>query len=160
LQRWLDEDVAYIISGEERMAFSSLRTDPERDAFIEQFWLRRDPTPGTFENEFKNEHYRRIGYANGKFMSATRAGWKTDRGRIYIQFGAPNEIESHPSGGTYSRPAAQGGGTVRTFPFEVWRYRYIQGIGSDVLLDFTDPTGTGEFAQSIDPAAKRELIGK
>ncbi len=159
-QRWLDEDVAYIISNEERMAFSSLRTDPERDAFMEQFWLRRDPTPGTLENEFKKEHYLRIGYANGKFMSASRAGWQTDRGRIYIQFGPPHEIESHPSGGTYNRPVEQGGGTTRTFPFEIWRYRYIQGIGNDVLIEFTDPTGTGEFTQTVDPAAKRELIGK
>ena len=159
-QRWLDEDVAYIISNEERMAFSSLRTDPERDAFMEQFWRRRDPTPGTLENEFKKEHYLRIGYANGKFMSASRAGWQTDRGRIYIQFGPPHEIESHPSGGTYNRPVEQGGGTTRTFPFEIWRYRYIQGIGNDVLIEFTDPTGTGEFTQTVDPAAKRELIGK
>jgi len=159
-QRWLDEDVAYIISNEERMAFSSIRTDPERDVFIEQFWLRRDPTPGTFENEFKNEHYRRIGYTNGKFMSASRAGWRTDRGRIYIQFGPPDEIESHPSGGTDDRPPAQGGGRTRTFPFEIWLYRYIQGIGNDVLIQFTDPTGTGEFTQSVDPATKRGLIGR
>ena len=93
-------------------------------------------------------------------MSASRAGWQTDRGRTYIQFGPPDEIESHPSGGTYNRPVEQGGGTIRTFPFEVWRYRYIQGIGNDVLIEFTDPTGTGEFTQTVDPAAKRELIGK
>ncbi len=153
-QRWLNEDVGYIISNEERMAFSSLRTDPERDAFIEQFWLRRDPTPGTFENEFKNEHYRRIGYTNGKFMSASRAGWQTDRGRIYIMYGPPDEIESHPAGGTYDRPIQEGGGTTSTFPFEIWRYGYIEGIGTNVLLEFVDTNRTGEFRQSIDPASK------
>src|SRR6185295_7407745 len=125
--KWVTEDVAYIIQDHERAEFRSLATDGDREHFIEQFWLRRDPTPGTAENEFKEEHYRRIAYANQNY-GARAAGWKTDRGRIYITYGPADEIESHPSGGTYTRPASQGGGQVITRPFEQWRYRYIEGV--------------------------------
>jgi len=118
LRRWLDEDVAYIITNEERAAFKALKTDEEREQFIEQFWLRRDPSPDTVENEFKEDHYERIAYANERFASGI-PGWKTDRGRIYILYGKPDEIESHPSGGTYDRPIEEGGGTTSTFPFEI-----------------------------------------
>src|SRR5690349_7711214 len=132
-RKWLGEDVSYIITDEERQAFKRLQTDEERQNFIEQFWLRRDPTPDTAENEYKEEHYRRIAYANERYASGI-PGWKTDRGRIYITFGPPTEIESHPSGGTYERPYEEGGGTTSTYPFEIWRYRYIEGIGSDILI--------------------------
>src|SRR5215813_6981131 len=110
-RKWLNEDVAYIISDEERTAFKRLQTDEEREQFIEQFWLRRDPTPDTIENEFKEEHYRRIAYANEQFASGI-PGWKTDRGRIYITYGPPDEKETHPSGGTYERPPEEGGGST------------------------------------------------
>src|SRR5258707_2994183 len=116
-RKWLNEDVTYIITDEERAAFKRLQTDEEREQFIEQFWLRRDPTPDTVENEFKEEHYRRIAYTNETFASGI-PGWKTDRGRIYITFGPPDEIESHPSGGSYERPMAEGGGQTSTYPFE------------------------------------------
>src|SRR6266849_5831061 len=102
-KKWLSEDVGYIITDEERQAFKRMSTDDERQNFIEGFWLRRDPTPDTAENEFKEEHYRRIAYANERYASGI-PGWKTDRGRIYITFGPPAEIESHPSGGSYERP--------------------------------------------------------
>src|SRR5262245_29722614 len=92
---WIDQDVAYIITDDERKAFSRLSNNEERDQFIEQFWLRRDPTPDTVENEYKEEHYRRIAYANEHFASGV-AGWRTDRGMIYIKHGPPDEIESHP----------------------------------------------------------------
>src|SRR5881275_1256966 len=141
-RKWMNEDVAYIISDEERAAFKRLQTDEEREQFIEQFWLRRDPTPDSIENEFKEEHYRRIAYSNENFASGI-PGWKTDRGRIYITFGPPDEIESHPSGGTYERPPEEGGGTTSTFPFETWRYRYIEGIGNEVILEFVDPSMSG-----------------
>ncbi len=114
-RKWLNEDVAYIITDEERAAFKRLQTDEEREQFIEQFWLRRDPTPDTVENEFKEEHYRRIAYANEHYASGI-PGWKTDRGRIYITYGPPDEIESHPSGGTYERPPEEGGGETSTYP--------------------------------------------
>ena len=152
--KWVTEDVAYIITDAERKAFKDLQTDEEREMFIEQFWLRRDPTPGTPENEFKEEHYRRIAYANQHFAANKIAGWKTDRGRIYITYGPPDEIESHPSGGSYERPAAEGGGTTSTVPFEQWRYRYIEGIGTNIIIEFVDPTMTGEYRMTLDPNEK------
>src|ERR1041385_3643956 len=155
-RKWLDEDVAYIITNEERSAYRALKTDEEREQFIEQFWLRRDPTPDTVENEFKEEHYRRIAYANEHYASGI-PGWKTDRGRIYITFGPPDEIEGHPSGGTYQRPAAEGGGETSTYPFEDWRYRYIEGIGNDVNIEFVDTTMTGEYHMTMDPSEKDAL---
>src|SRR5438132_4896710 len=157
LRKWLDEDVSYIITNQERAAFKALKTDEEREQFIEQFWLRRDPTPDTVDNEFKEEHYARIAYANERFASGI-PGWKTDRGRIYIIYGKADEIESHPSGGTYDRPIEEGGGTTSTFPFEIWRYRYIEGIGNEVLLEFVDPTMSGEYRMTIDPSEKDALL--
>jgi len=156
-RKWLNEDVAYIITDEERAAFKRLSTDEEREQFIEQFWLRRDPTPDTAENEYKEEHYRRIAYANERFASGI-PGWKTDRGRIYITFGPPDEIESHPSGGSYERPIEEGGGTTSTYPFEKWRYRWIEGIGTDVIIEFVDPTMTGEYRMTMDPSEKDALL--
>ena len=155
-RKWLNEDVTYIITDEERKAFKQLNTDEEREQFVEQFWLRRDPTPDTIENEYKEEHYRRIAYANEHYASGI-PGWKTDRGRIYITFGPPDEIDAHPSGGTYERPAAEGGGETSTFPFEDWRYRYIEGIGNDVNMEFVDTTMTGEYHMSMDPSEKDAL---
>jgi len=134
LRKWLDEDVAYIISDEEKAAFKALETDEEREQFIENFWLRRDPSPETIENEFKEDHYSRIAYANDRFASG-KPGWKTDRGRIYVLYGKPAEIESHAGGGMYERPIEEGGGTTSTFPFEIWRYRYVEGLGNDILLE-------------------------
>ena len=156
-RKWLNEDVSYIITDEERAAFKRLQTDEEREQFIEQFWLRRDPTPDTIENEFKEEHYRRIAYANEHYASGI-PGWKTDRGRIYITFGPPDEIESHPSGGTYERPPEEGGGTTSTFPFEQWRYRYIEDIGNDIIIEFVDPTMSGEYRMTMDPSEKDALL--
>jgi GWxTD domain-containing protein len=154
-RKWLSEDVAYIITDAERAAFNGLQTNDEREHFIEQFWLRRDPTPGTAENEFKEEHYRRIAYANEHFSDALGLpGWKTDRGRIYITFGPPDEIDSHPSGGTYKRPSEEGGGETVTYPFEQWRYRYIDGVGNNIMIEFVDPKGTGEYRMTSDPTEK------
>jgi GWxTD domain-containing protein len=138
--KWLNEDVAYIIIDRERAAFLSLQTDAERNQFIQQFWLRRDPTPGTPQNEFMQEHYRRIAYANKHFASPTLYGWKTDRGRIYIKYGRPDEIESHPSG----RPS-------RDYTFEDWLYLSIEGIGNRVLIEFADQNKTGELKMTQDP---------
>ena len=156
-KRWLNEDVVYIITDEERQALKRFSTDEEREQFIEQFWLRRDPTPDTAENEFKEEHYRRIAYANERYASGI-PGWKADRGRIYITFGPPDEIDSHPSGGTYDRPPEEGGGSTSTFPFEKWRYRWLEGIGSDINLEFVDPTMTGEYRLTMDPSEKDALL--
>ncbi len=156
-KKWLNEDVAYIITPEERQAFLQLSNDEERDQFIEQFWLRRDPTPDTAENEFKEEHYRRIAYANEHFAAGI-PGWKTDRGRIYIIWGKPDEIESHPSGGMYQRDQAEGGGTTSTYPFERWRYRYLEGIGNEVILEFVDQCMCNEYRLAMDPNEKDALL--
>ena len=156
-RKWLNEDVIYIITDEERKAFSRMSTDEEREQFIEQFWLRRDPSPDTQENEYKEEHYRRIAYANERFASGI-PGWKTDRGMIYIRFGPADEVESHPSGGTYERPYEEGGGTTSTYPFEKWRYRWIEGIGTDVIIEFVDKTMTGEYRMTMDPSEKDALL--
>jgi GWxTD domain-containing protein len=154
---WLNNEVGYIISEEERTAFKRLSTDEEKQQFVEAFWLRRDPTPDTEENEFKEEHYRRIAYANERFASGI-PGWKTDRGRIYIMYGPADETESHPSGGSYERPYEEGGGTTSTFPFEKWRYRNIEGIGSDINIEFVDKSMTGEYRMTMDPSEKDALL--
>lgn len=156
-KKWLDEDVRWIITPEELQAFKQLSNDEERDQFIEQFWLRRDPTPDTVENEYKEEHYARIAYANEHF-SAGIPGWRTDRGRIYIMWGKPDEIESHPSGGLYNRDISEGGGTTSTYPFERWRYRYIEGIGNEVILEFVDQCMCNEYRLTIDKNEKDALL--
>ena len=156
-KRWMDEDVNYIITDEERKAFKALKTDEERDQFIEQFWLRRDPDPDTPENEYKDQYFERIQYANEKFASGI-PGWKTDRGRIYITFGKPDEIDSHPAGGSYDRPSYEGGGNTTTYPFETWWYRHIEGIGSDIEIEFVDPSGSGEYRIARSPDEKDALL--
>jgi GWxTD domain-containing protein len=151
--KWVKEEVVYIITDQERAAFQALSSDEERAHFIEQFWERRDPTPGTVENEYRDEHYRRIAYANNRFESKV-AGWKTDRGRIYIKLGPPDEIESHPSGGKYTRPAQEGGGDTVTYPFEQWLYRHVEGIGERVIIEFVDKEQNGEYRMTMDPKEK------
>jgi GWxTD domain-containing protein len=156
-KKWLSEDVAWIITDEERSAFKQLSNDEERDQFIEAFWQRRDPTPDTIENEFKEEHYRRIAYANEHFPAGI-PGWKTDRGRMYIMYGPPDETESHPSGGSYERPMEEGGGETSTYPFEDWRYRYIEGIGQEVIIEFVDTCMCGEYHMTMDRSEKDALM--
>ncbi len=156
-KKWLNEDVKYIISPDEKAVFQKLTSTEEKEQFIEQFWYRRDPDPMTPTNEFKEEHYRRIAYANERFASGI-PGWMTDRGRIYIIHGQPAEIESHPSGGSYERPMYEGGGTTSTFPFEIWRYRHIDNIGEDVELEFVDPSMSGEYRLALNPEEKDALL--
>ena len=154
---WLNEDVSYIISDEERRAFRTLSNDEERDAFIENFWLRRNPNPDSPENEFREEHYRRIAYANEHF-AAGKPGWKTDRGHIYISFGAADSIDAHPSGGSYDRTPEEGGGQTTTFPFETWHYRYIEGIGENIDLEFVDSCQCGDYHFTLDRSEKDALL--
>jgi GWxTD domain-containing protein len=143
-KKWLNNDVDYIITDEERKAFKALATDEERENFIENFWRRRDPNPDTEENEYRDEYYERIAYANEHYASGI-PGWKTDRGRVYITWGKPDGVESHPSGGNYDRPSYEGGGSTSTYPFETWFYRHLDGIGDGIEIEFVDPTGTGEY---------------
>jgi GWxTD domain-containing protein len=150
---WLRDEVTNIITEEERRAFLSLSTNEEREQFIEDFWGRRKPDPESATNSFKEEHYRRLAYADEHFASGI-PGRKTDRGRIYILWGPPDEIESHPTGGTWDRPIEQGGGSTTTYPWELWRYRYLEGIGENIEIEFVDPTGSGEYRMTNDPCAK------
>src|SRR5712692_5212465 len=156
-RQWLTEDVTYIISPDERNAFLQLDTNEEREQFIEQFWLRRSSNPDLPENDFKEEHYRRIAYANEHYASGI-PGWKTDRGHMYIVWGAPDEIESHPTGGTYDRPMEEGGGSTSTYPWETWRWRYLPDIGENVIMEFVDPSGSGEYHLTMDPSEKDALL--
>src|SRR5271154_4200050 len=156
-KQWLNEDVVYIISPDERNAFLQLATNEEREQFIEQFWLRRSGNPDLPDNDFKEEHYRRIAYANEHYASGI-PGWKTDRGKMYIIWGPPDEIDSHPTGGTYDRPMEEGGGSTSTYPWETWRWRYLEGIGENIILEFVDPTGSGEYHMTMDPSEKDALL--
>jgi len=155
-RKWLDEDVRWIITDDERKGFMQLSNDEERDSFIEAFWQRRNPNPDSEDNEFKDEHYRRIEYANEHF-AAGKPGWMTDRGRIYIVYGPADEVESHPSGGTYERPMDEGGGETSTYPFEQWRYRYIEGIGQEVIIEFVDTCMCGDYHMTMDRSEKDAL---
>jgi GWxTD domain-containing protein len=154
---WLNEDVRWIITDDERKAFMQLSNDEERDQFIEAFWQRRNPNPDSEDNEFKDEHYRRIAYANEHFPAGI-PGWKTDRGRIYIVYGPADEIEAHPSGGSYQRPMEEGGGETSTFPFEDWRYRYLEGIGQEVIIEFVDDCMCGAYEMTMDRSKKDALL--
>jgi len=155
-KKWLTQDVTWIITEEEVKAFKSLANDEERDAFIEEFWRRRNPNPDSRENEFKDEHYARIAYANEHF-AAGKPGWMTDRGHIYIAYGKPDGIDSHPSGGNYERPIEEGGGNTSTFPFEIWHYRYLEGIGENIDIEFVDACMCNDYHATIDRSEKDAL---
>lgn len=154
---WISKDVAYIITADEKKAYNKLTTDEERENFIENFWRRRDPDPDTEENEYREEYFERIAYANEKFTSGI-PGWKTDRGRIYIAYGKPDGIESHPSGGSYDRPSYEGGGSTTTYPFETWFYRHLDNVGDGIEIEFVDPTGTGEYRIARNANEKDALL--
>lgn len=156
-KNWMKKDVAYIITSEEKKAFNQLKTDEERENFIENFWRRRDPNPDTEENEYREEYYERIAYANEHFASGI-PGWMTDRGRIYITWGKPDSVESHPSGGSYDRPSYEGGGSTTTYPFEIWFYRHLDNVGDGIEIEFVDPTGTGEYRIARNANEKDALL--
>lgn len=156
-KKWMNEEVVWILTDEERTAFNRLETDDERQQFIEQFWLRRDPTLDTEENEYKEEHYRRVAWANDRFASGI-PGWKTDRGQVYIKFGPPDEREEHPTGGPGIRPIEEGGGETTFFPYEKWRYRYLDGVGQDVIIEFVDASMTNEYRMTWNPSDKDALL--
>ena len=155
-KKWVDQDVRWIITDQELQAFKALNNDEERDQFIENFWLRRNPNPDSPENEYRDEHYRRIAYSNEHFP-AGKPGWLTDRGHIYIAFGKPDSIESHPSGGSYERPMEEGGGNTSTFPFETWHYRYLEGVGDNIDIEFVDTCMCGDYHMTIDRSEKDAL---
>jgi GWxTD domain-containing protein len=155
-KKWLEEDVKWIITDEEAKAFKNMANEEEREQFIEQFWLRRNPNPDSPENEFREQHYLRIAYANEHF-AAGKPGWRTDRGHIYIAYGKPDSIDSHPSGGNYDRPMEEGGGNTSTFPFEIWHYRYLEGVGDNIDIEFVDTCMCGDYHATIDRSEKDAL---
>lgn len=127
---WLDEDVRWIISPEERSAFLKMVNNEERDQFITQFWSRRADVSVGGEQDFKAKYYGRIAYANQHF-AGDMPGWQTDRGRIFILYGRPDSIDSHPSATSTSKP------------YEVWHYRVIQEAATvamtEPVLDKPEP---------------------
>jgi GWxTD domain-containing protein len=155
-KKWLDEDVRWIIDPQGREAFLRLSTNQERDQFVEAFWARRDPTPGTLENEFKEEHYRRIAFANMHFASAV-PGWKTDRGRIYIVYGPPDRIDRNPSPVARGKLQPTSDGSSSGYPYEVWHYQHINGMNRDVTVKFVDTCKCGNYQRQTDPSEQREL---
>ena len=156
-KKWMKEDAVYIISEDEKSVFNKLSTLDEKEQFIEQFWHRRDPDLRTAANEYKEEHYRRIAYVNERFHSG-KPGWKSDRGRVYIIHGEPAEIEAYPSGGFYDRPFDEGGGQTTVYPFEIWRYRHIDGVGDDIMLEFVDDSFTGDYHLTLNPEEKDAML--
>ncbi|MCO6510592.1 MAG: GWxTD domain-containing protein [Aridibacter famidurans] len=154
---WISKDVPYIATKAEKEAFNKLKTREEKENFIAVFWDLRDPDPDTEVNEYREEYYERIAYANEHFTSGV-PGWMTDRGRIYITWGKPDSVESRPMGGSYDRPAWEGGGTTSTYPFEIWFYRSRDGLRSGVEFEFVDRSGTGEYRLSINPNEKDALL--
>jgi GWxTD domain-containing protein len=153
---WLRDEVPDIITEDERRAFLDLSTNEEREQFTKIFWDNRNPQPESPANTVREEHYRRLAYADEHFTSGI-PGRKTDRGRIYIIWGPPDEIESHPTGGTYDRPMQQGGGSTTTYSWELWRYRHLEGIGENIEIEFVDPSGSGEYHITMDPCEKDAL---
>jgi GWxTD domain-containing protein len=153
---WLNDEVPDIITPEERQAFLELSTNEEREQFREIFWNKRNPDPGSPINTVEEEHYRRLAYADEHFSSGM-PGRKSDRGHIYIIWGPPDEIDSHPTGGTYQRSPDQGGGESTAHPWEVWRYRHLEGVGENIEIEFVDTTGSGEYHIAYDPCEKDAL---
>ena len=156
-ERWLKQDVIYIISLEEKSVFQKLTRPEEKERFIEQFWARRDTDPTTAINEYKEEHYRRIAFTNEHFK-AGRDGWLTDRGQIYIIHGPPANRLMRPMGGAHKRTLQEGGGATTTFPHEVWTYRYIEGIGIDIEFEFVDSGMNGNYRLALTPDEKDALL--
>ncbi len=156
-KNWVNKEGSYVLTDAERKAFETLKTDDERENFIQTVWRMRDPDPDTEVNEFREEFYERLAYANEHFASGI-PGWKTDRGRIYIVWGKPDSVESRPSGGSYDRPSYEGGGSTTTYPFETWFYRHLDNVGDGIEIEFVDPTGTGEYRIARGPNEKDALL--
>ncbi len=156
-KKWVAEDVRWIISDQEKVAFAVLSSDEERDQFIQNFWQRRNPTPDSKVNPYRDAYYQRIAYANEHYAHGSVPGWKSDRGMIYIKFGKPDTVDSHPAEGQDARPAQEGGGTTATYPFEIWHYRSLAGIGDNIDIEFVDTCRCGEYHATVDRSEKNAL---
>jgi len=134
-RKWLEEEAVYIITKEEKEVFLKLDSDELRDKFIERFWEMRDPTPGTVRNEFREEHYKRIEFANKNFgPRGHKTGWRTERGRIYILLGKPKERLEYSSDSL-------------VYPVELWFYASDGRIpnASFFYLIFFKRSGAGDY---------------
>ncbi len=156
-KNWVEREVPYIITDAEKKAYDKLTNNQERENFIEAFWRRRNPNPDSEVNEFREQYYERIAYANEHFASG-KPGWKTDRGRIYITFGKPDSVDAHPTGGSYDWPSYEGGGSTTTYAFETWSYRHLDNVGEGVEIEFVDPSGSGEYRIARDANEKDALL--
>jgi len=141
-KNWLDRDVRWIISDQERADFKKLSDDKERDRYIVEFWERRNPTPGGSRNIVKDEHYRRLAYLDQHF-SEDVPGWRTDRGRVYIMWGPPDNIERR------SRFESRANNLPRQIESEEWHWSYIEGLGCDVVIEFENSCGCGGYGLTV-----------
>ncbi|MGH9735216.1 MAG: TonB family protein [Candidatus Acidiferrales bacterium] len=137
-EKWLNEDVTYIITPQERAAFARLKTDAERDKFIDQFWEHRNPHPGSAVNAYKEHYYRSTAYANQHFSFDGNPGWRTDRGHVLIVYGPPDEIDSHKT----------------PYAYEEWRYKQIDEKSDNVTFKFVDRSGHGDYKLISSPASQ------
>lgn len=133
---WINGPVSYLVTPHERAVFESLTTNEARGMFIRQFWQRRNPNPGSRVNNFKEEFYRRVQYANAHF-AYSHPGWMSNRGHMYILYGPPDQIQFHPNGTPYQ--------------FSVWTYSRIPGVGQNVSFTFIDKAGNGGYRLASPP---------
>jgi len=155
---WLEDDAAWIITNDAKAAFKRLSNDEDREGFIDAFWRMRDPTPETEENEFKEEHYQRIAYANEHFGAGIR-GRRTDRGQVYILFGEPDEIEKHPAADKPNASHDANASVPAEYAREVWRYNSIEGTGEDVVFEFVDACRCGNYHTTLGPSEQPLTAG-
>lgn len=146
LRQWLDGPVHYIIDTTEIKDFKSLKTDPDRAAFIERFWRRRDPTPTTLANEYRQMFWDKVREANERFLDSPGPGWQTDRGKIYILYGPPDEVQDDPN-------ATAGNDVTDSKGFIRWVYLNPGGrtdMNPVVYVPFVRDV-SGEYRLSYDP---------
>ncbi len=175
--RWLNEEVVYIISEREAREFQALTTDQERERFAAEFWLRRDPDPSTAVNEYQQEIENRIRYANERFNKEGKPGWRTVRGQTYIIHGPPDDI--HYSYGYLQKVPVYNPTQVlnpqgESLPFvyvefptpesETWVYRHLPGAQSSrtyftVVFAKMDPTGLYNLRRFISNSSVVRGVG-
>jgi GWxTD domain-containing protein len=161
-RNWLVHDVRWIITDQELSQFKRLNSDEDRDRFIVTFWAHRNPSPGGRSNAFKEEHYRRLAYADAHFgytrvgqdaagsdRTAMVSGARSDRGRVYILYGPPNKIDSYAAEANQS---GQGG-----YAYEIWHYSFIEGIGEDATARFVDTCACGGYFRVVHPEEQHPI---
>lgn len=146
IRNWAEHNVKWVICPAEREVFGRLKSDLERKAFIDAFWHRRDPDPQTPLSEAKDEHYKRMDFADGHFRENEQRGSLTERGRVWIMYGPPQRREVHPRARN------------RVFSWEAWHYDRLPDIGENIDLEFTDRANRGEYRLSLSPEQRERLL--